>query len=216
MDKKITLYNRMKKEKLVAVIRAKTKQDARKIIDAAVTGGIRIIEVTMTTPGAIDLIQEVKNDYKDEIVVGAGTVLNVEMAQQVLLAGSEFVVCPHLDEEIIKLCNLYQVTAIPGTTILKDMVEALKLGCSIIKLFPANLVGVEAIKSFKGPLPQVELMPTGGVNLETITDWLNGGAVCVGIGSDMSKEALKTNDFTHVTKYAQQLVQKIKDWELGQ
>lgn len=214
MDKKIALYQKMKKEKLIAVIRTNSQQDARQVIDAVIAGGINIIEITMTTPGAIDLIKEVKGHYKDTVCVGAGTILNAEAAQQAISAGSEFVVSPHFDEEIIKLCNLYQVMVIPGTTVLKDMVQALKLGCSIIKLFPANLLGVQAIKTFKGPLPQVELMPTGGVNLETITDWLNGGALAVGIGSDLSKQALQTRDFSYTTKYAQQLVYKIVDWEM--
>lgn len=214
MEKKIALYQKMKQKKLIAVIRTNSKDDAYQIIDAAVEGGISIIEITMTIPGAIDLIREVKGQYKESICVGAGTVLNVENAQQVINAGSDFVVSPHLDEEIIKLCNLYQVTVIPGTTVLKDMVQAQKLGCSIIKLFPANLLGPQAIKSFKGPLPNVEIMPTGGVNLENIKEWLDGGSICVGIGSDLSKKALQTKDFSNVTKYAQQLVEKILDWEM--
>lgn len=163
MEKRIALYQKIKREKLIAVIRTDSKEDARKIIDAAVEGGINIIEITMTIPGAMDLIKEVKNHYKDTVCVGAGTVLSSEAAQNVIDAGSEFVVTPHFDEEIIKLCHLCQVFVIPGTIVLKDMVQALKLGCTLIKLFPANLLGVNAIRSFKGPLPDVEIIPTGGV-----------------------------------------------------
>ncbi|MFE5278607.1 bifunctional 4-hydroxy-2-oxoglutarate aldolase/2-dehydro-3-deoxy-phosphogluconate aldolase [Bacillus cereus] len=214
MDKKIALFKKMKQERLIAVIRADKMEDARNIIHAAVTGGIKLIEITMTTPGAIELVQEIKEHYQKSVYVGVGTVLNTESAQLAINAGSEFVVCPHLDEDIIKLCNLYQVTVIPGTTVLKDMVQALKWGCSIIKLFPANLLGAEAIKSFKGPMPHVNLMPTGGVNLENLNEWLDAGAVCVGIGSELSKKAVQTQDFSYVTKYAQQLVTKIVDWEM--
>jgi 2-dehydro-3-deoxyphosphogluconate aldolase/(4S)-4-hydroxy-2-oxoglutarate aldolase len=200
-------------EKIIAVVRTQSTEEAEKVAEAAYEGGIRIIELTLTTPNALTIIKDLKKKYGAEMTVGAGTVLDEVAARFAVENGADFVVSPHLDAAIVHMCHLYQVPIIPGATNTKEVVEALKLGCGIIKLFPANFVGPKAIGSFKGPFPQASFIPTGGVNAETITDWLNAGAVAVGTGSELTKEAMKTGDFTKVTNYAQKLVKAAK--ELG-
>jgi 2-dehydro-3-deoxyphosphogluconate aldolase / (4S)-4-hydroxy-2-oxoglutarate aldolase len=196
-------------EKIIAVIRTNTSEEAEKAAIAAYEGGIKVIELTMTTPNALSVIQKLKKYFNDEMVIGAGTVIDAVTARLAIECGANFIVSPHLDAEIIKMCNLYQVPVVPGTTNTKDIVEALKLGCGIIKLFPANLLGPKAIGSFKGPFPQANFIPTGGVNVESITDWLKGGALAVGTGSELIKEGLYTGDFSQITNYAKQLVEKV-------
>lgn len=196
-------------EKIIAVVRTKTMEEAEKVAEAAYEGGIRIIEVTMTTPGALSIITNLKRNYGSQMVVGAGTIIDEVTSRLAIESGADFIVSPHLDAEVVKMCHLYQIPIIPGATNTKDIIEALKLGCGIIKLFPANLFEPKAIGAFKGPLPQANFIPTGGVNAETISTWLNAGAVAVGTGSELTKEALNTGDFTKVTDYARRLVKEV-------
>jgi 2-dehydro-3-deoxyphosphogluconate aldolase/(4S)-4-hydroxy-2-oxoglutarate aldolase len=200
-------------EKVIAVVRTQTMEEAEKVAEAAYEGGIRIIELTLTTPNALAIIANLKEKYGSKMTVGAGTVLDEVAARLAVENGADFVVSPHLDASIVRMCHLYQVPIIPGATNTKEIVDALKLGCGIIKLFPANLVGPKAIGSFKGPFPQASFIPTGGVNIETICDWISAGAVAVGTGSELTKEAIKTGDFSKVTSYAQKLVKATKQLE---
>jgi 2-dehydro-3-deoxyphosphogluconate aldolase/(4S)-4-hydroxy-2-oxoglutarate aldolase len=209
LKKKIKIYQRMVDEKLIAIVRTKNYNEAKRAIDAIIEGGITIIEITLTTPEALRLIRETKEMYNGSALVGAGTVLTPQQAALAINAGAEFIVSPHFDSEIVKVCHLEQVMVIPGATVFKDMVQALAVDCSVIKLFPANTLGPEAIKSFNGPLPQVDFIPTGGVNLDTIQEWLKAGAAAVGIGGDLTKKALQTNDFSYVTTYAKELVTQV-------
>lgn len=196
----------MIREKVIAVIRTDSAGAALQAAEAAYEGGIRLLEITLTTPGALQIIADLKRKYGAAAVVGAGTVMDAVSARLAIDSGADFLVSPHLDAEVIQMAHLHQVPIIPGTATLKDAVEALKLGCGVIKLFPANLLGPQAIRAFKGPLPQAHFIPTGGVNAETISDWLAAGAVAVGTGSELTKEALQTGDFTKVTAYARKLV----------
>lgn len=209
MKNKIKNYQRMVDEKLIAIVRTKNYNEAKRAIDAIIEGGITIIEITLTTPEALRLIRETKEMYNGSALVGAGTVLTTQQAALAINAGAEFIVSPHFDPEIVKACHIEQVMVIPGATVFKDMIQALAVDCSVIKLFPANTLGPEAIKSFNGPLPQVEFIPTGGVDLDTIQEWLNAGAAAVGIGGDLTKKALQTNDFSYVTTYAKELVTQV-------
>lgn len=208
---KTELLSRMKQEGLVAVVRAENKEKGEKVIDAIVKGGINFIEITMTVPGAVDIIKELSEKYKDDknIVIGAGTVLDPETARMVILAGAQFVVSPSLNPDTVKLCNRYRVPVMPGIMTVKEAVEALELGVDILKVFPGNAFGPSIISSFKGPLPQAQFMPTGGVSVDNVDKWFKAGVVAVGTGSNLTAGA-KTGDYDAVTKMAEEFVSAVK------
>jgi len=209
MDKNI-LISKMKEEGLVAVVRAENKEKGEKVIDAIVKGGIKFIEITMTVPGAVDIIKELSDKYKGtEIIIGAGTVLDAETARMVILAGAQFVVSPCLNADMVKLCNRYRVPVMPGIMTVKEAVEALELGVDVLKVFPGNAFGPSIISSFKGPLPQAQFMPTGGVSADNVNEWFKAGAVAVGTGSNLTAGA-KTGDYASVTKMAEEFVLAVK------
>ena len=194
---------------VVAVIRAESKEQGIKIIDAVKKGGIKALEITMTVPGAVELIKELSEIYKDEdVIIGAGTVLDPETARACILAGAKYIVSPSLNPETVKLCNRYRIPVMPGVMTVKEAIEALELGAEIIKIFPGNAYGPSIISSFKGPLPQANFMPTGGVSLDNIKDWIKAGAVAVGTGGDLTKGA-KTGDYALVTETAAKFVAEV-------
>ncbi|KJS82148.1 MAG: ketohydroxyglutarate aldolase [Peptococcaceae bacterium BICA1-8] len=194
---------------IVAVVRTESAEKAKRIIDAVMAGGINTIEVTMTVPGAIDVIKEIVSLKSDNMILGVGTVLDSETARAAILAGAEYVVSPHLNPEVIKLCNRYQVPCMPGAMTIKEIVEALELGADIVKIFPGEILGPQAIKAIMGPLPQAPLMPTGGVSLENVEEWIKAGAVAVGVGGSLTKGA-KTENYELVTETARRFVEKIR------
>ncbi len=201
---------KLKEEAIIAVVRAENKEQANLIIEAIVKGGIKIIEITMTVPGAIDIIEALSKKYEGtEVIIGAGTVLDAETARLVILAGAKFVVSPYFNEEMVKLCNRYAVAVLPGVMTVKETVEALELGVSILKIFPGNAFEPSIISAFKGPLPQAEFMPTGGVDVDNMELWFNAGAVAIGTGSSLTKGA-QTGDYELVTKKAYEFVEKKK------
>jgi 2-dehydro-3-deoxyphosphogluconate aldolase/(4S)-4-hydroxy-2-oxoglutarate aldolase len=192
---------------VVAVVRGDSKEEALKIVEAVAKGGIKIMELTMTVPNPVDVIKEVAEKYKGtDIVVGAGTVLDSETARACILAGAEFIVSPSLDIDTLKLCNRYKIAVMPGVMTVKDAITAMEYGVDVVKVFPANLYGPSVIKSFKGPLPQGDFMPTGGVTVANIHEWVEAGAVAVGTGGDLTKGA-KTGDFALVEKTAKEFVE---------
>ena len=195
---------------VVAVVRGDSKEEALKVVEAVAKGGIKIMELTMTVPNPIDVIKEVADKYKGtDIVVGAGTVLDTETARACILAGAEFIVSPSLDVDTLKLCNRYKIAVMPGVMTVKDAITAMEYGVDVVKVFPANLYGPSVIKSFKGPLPQGDFMPTGGVTVANIHEWVEAGAVAVGTGGDLTKGA-KTGDFELVEKTAREFVEAYK------
>jgi len=192
---------------VVAVIRGDSKEEALKIVDAVSKGGIKIMELTMTVPNPIEVVKEVAEKYKGtDVIVGAGTVLDSETARACILAGAQFIVSPSLDEATLKLCNRYKVTVMPGVMTVKDAITAFEYGVDVVKIFPANLYGPSVIKSFKGPLPQGDFMPTGGVTVANLHEWVEAGAVAVGTGGDLTKGA-KTGDYELVEKTAKEFVE---------
>ena len=208
--KRLETIRRIAECGVVAVIRAESKEQGIKIIDAVKKGGIKALEITMTVPGAVELIKELTEIYKDEdVVIGAGTVLDPETARACILAGATYIVSPSLNPETVKLCNRYRVPVMPGVMTVKEAIEALELGAEIIKIFPGNVYGPSVISSFKGPLPQANFMPTGGVSLDNIKDWIKAGAVAVGTGGDLTKGA-KTGDYALVTETAAKFVAEVK------
>src|SRR5690625_2980290 len=167
---------------VVAVIRADSKEEAMETSKACVAGGIQGLEITFTVQGAEEAIRDLANEfaYDPDVIVGAGTVLDAITARIAILAGAEFIVSPTFDLETAELCNLYQIPYMPGCMTITEMKEALKAGVDIIKLFPGNTFGPEWIKSVKAPLPQVNIMPTGGVDLDNVDQWIKNGCVAVG------------------------------------
>jgi len=169
-----------------------------------------MLEITMTVPGSIDIIKELSEKYKgQDIVIGAGTVLDRETTRLCILSGARFIVSPHLDIEIIKLCNIYKIPVIPGISSVKDIIKALEYGVDIMKLFPGEIMGLQAIKAFKGPIPQADFIPTGGVNLNNLKDWIKAGAVAVGVGSNLTKGQEEEN-YELIEKTAEEYVKEVK------
>lgn len=202
---------KLNEEGIVAVIRAESKEQGLKVVDAVKNGGIKMLEITMTVPGAIDIIKELTEHYKNEdVVIGAGTVLDPETARACILAGAKYIVGPSLNLETVKLCNRYRIPVMPGIMTVREAIEALEAGAEILKVFPGNAFGPEIIKAFKGPVPQGNYMPTGGVNLSNIKDWIKAGAIAVGTGSDLTKGA-KTGDYALVTETAKKFVEAVKE-----
>jgi len=195
---------------LVVVVRAETKEKALKITEACIKGGASAIEITFTVPGADEIIKYLTSTYKeDEIIIGAGTVLDSETARIAILAGAKFVVSPYFNPEMVKLCNRYRIASMPGAMTIKEVVEALECGADVIKIFPGELFGPKIIKAYKGPIPQARLMPTGGVDLDNVDEWIKAGAFAVGVGGNITKYA-KDGDFSKVEEVCRQFVEKIK------
>nr|WP_328221815.1 bifunctional 2-keto-4-hydroxyglutarate aldolase/2-keto-3-deoxy-6-phosphogluconate aldolase [Fusobacterium perfoetens] len=192
---------------IVAVVRSESIEEGVRISKACVEGGIPAIEVTYTVPGATDVIKALKKEFsEDELIVGAGTVLDAATARIAILAGAEYIVSPGFDEETAKLCNLYQIPYMPGCMTITEMMRAMELGSDIIKLFPGSAFGPSFVKAVKAPLPQVNIMPTGGVSLDNIDEWFKNGVVAVGAGG---KLASGTSESIKAT--AQEFVRKIKE-----
>lgn len=208
---KVEDLKRVEETGIVAVVRAENAEKALKITEAVKKGGIDAIEITMTVPGAVDVIKQITDEYsRDEILIGAGSVLDAETARACILAGAEYIVSPSLDEETIAMCNRYQKAVMPGAMSVTEVVKAMKYGADIVKVFPATLFGPKIIKAIKGPLPQAPLMPTGGVSLDNVKDWIKAGSLAVGVGSSLSKGA-KTGDYEQVTETAKEFIRLIKE-----
>lgn len=187
--------NRLHDNYLVAVVRGKSKADAIAAVEHMIDGGIYNIEITFTTPQAEEVIQHLSQHVIDEnVVIGAGTVLDSTTARLAILNGAEYVVSPHFDPEIAKMCNRYAVPYLPGCGSVTEIVQAMETGVDLVKLFPGDLLGANFIKNVHGPIPQIELMPSGGVSLDNLEDWYRKGAFAVGIGSALMKNAKDGND----------------------
>jgi 2-dehydro-3-deoxyphosphogluconate aldolase/(4S)-4-hydroxy-2-oxoglutarate aldolase len=197
---------------IIPVVRAPSGDDALCVIDALREGGIDVIELTMTVPGAVKLIEELTRRYGDSVVLGAGTVLDSETARACILAGAAFVVSPMLDETIITNCRTYGVPVLPGGLTPTEIVRAWRAGADMVKVFPCSaLGGASYIKSLKAPLPQIELVPTGGVSLGTVGDFIKAGAIAVGAGADLVDVAkARANNSAAVSENARRYLEAIK------
>ncbi|WP_046213420.1 bifunctional 2-keto-4-hydroxyglutarate aldolase/2-keto-3-deoxy-6-phosphogluconate aldolase [Paenibacillus wulumuqiensis] len=219
--KKLQLLQKMMDNGVVAVLRGDSAEQVFAMAEQAIAGGIKVIEVTLTVPGALNAIEKLSRMYswKSEgdnfAIIGAGTVLEPQTARAAIMAGAEFVVGPSLNPETVKICNLYRVPVLPGVTTLEGVQQALELGVDIVKLFPGNLYQPSIIKTLKGPMPQANFMPTGGVSLDNLGEWIKGGAVAVGIGSDLTTEALKTGNLSLVRQRAEQYMQAYREAKQG-
>lgn len=196
---------------LVAVVRANSADEAIRISDACLEGGCPSIELTFTVPGAHKVIEELAKRYSNgEMLLGAGTVLDSETARVAILSGANYVVSPGFNLEAAKLCNRYRIPYMPGCMTITEVLTAMEAGADIIKIFPADLFGPKIIKDIKGPLPHAKMMPTGGVEVSNVHEWINAGAVAVGAGSSLTAGA-KTGDYAKITATAKEFIAKIKE-----
>lgn len=210
--KRVNILNRLERSGIVAVVRGDTKIEALKSSHAVVAGGITGLELTFTVPQADEVIRELVTHYQNqpEIVVGAGTVLDAVTARLAIMAGAEYIVSPCFDQETAEICNLYQIPYLPGCMTITEMKEALKSGVDIIKLFPGGAFDPSIISAFKAPLPHLNIMPTGGVSLDNLSDWFVAGVTTVGVGGNLLAPATK-GDFEGVTAVAKQYTSKLAE-----
>ena len=196
---------------LVAVVRAKNADEAIRISDACLEGGCPSIELTFTVPGAHKVIEALAEKYQNgEMLLGAGTVLDSETARMAILSGANYIVSPGFNLETAKLCGRYRVPYLPGCMTITEVLTAMEAGADIVKIFPADLFGPKIIKDIKGPLPQAKMMPTGGVDVSNVHEWIKGGAVAVGAGSSLIAGA-KTGDYQKITETAKEFIKRIKE-----
>lgn len=196
---------------IVAVIRSEKPDQLIQVVEALVAGGITAAEVTFTVPDADRVIREVRNAMGDKVVLGAGTILDTETARTAILAGAEYLVTPCLNLDVIKLAKRYGKAIMPGSFTPTECLTAWEAGADIVKVFPADVVGTGFFKAMKGPLPQIRLMPTGGVDLTTAESFLKAGACCLGVGSSLVEpKAIAAGDFGRITTLASQYVEIVR------
>lgn len=196
---------------IVAVVRSADSQQLVEVVRALVDGGVTVAEITMTVPNALEVLAQVRKTLGDRVLLGAGTVLDPETARAVLLAGAEYIVSPTVNLEVIRLCQRYDKLVMPGAFTPTEILSAWEAGADIVKVFPAEVVGPAYFKALRGPLPQIRLMPTGGVDLKTAGEFLKAGACCLGIGSQLVEpKAVADRDFARLKELASQYAAIVK------
>ena len=197
---------------VIAVIRMKDSKKLLKVIEAVRDGGVKCIEITMTVPGAVKIIRELSGSVPKDVIIGAGTVTDVPTANEVIKAGAKFVVGPVANPEIIKLCKETGIVVMPGCFTPTEILNAWKAGADIVKVFPATSLGPKYFKDLAGPFPDIRLMPTGGVTIDNVGEWIKAGAVAVGIGSDLlDKKAIEEGRYDVLTDRARRMVRNFKE-----
>jgi len=198
--------------RLIPVVRASSAEEAVSVVDAIRAGGLSILEITMTVPGALRVIERVADRCGDQILLGAGTVLDVETARAAMLAGAEFIVTPSLKTSTIEVCKRYSKVVIPGALTPTEVVTAWEAGADFVKVFPCdNVGGPKYIKALKGPFPQIELIPTGGVNLNSAAEFLAVGSAALAVGSELvDKKALASGDFGRISDNAKKFLEVVR------
>jgi len=198
---------------LIPVVRASSGDEAMRAIDAIREGGVSVLEITMTVPGAVNVIAQVAARYGDDAIIGAGTVLDAETARACILNGAQFVVSPSLNLETIACCRRYGVAVLPGALTPTEIVTAWTAGADFVKVFPAgSLGGASYIKSLKAPLPQIEMVPTGGVSIKTAADFIKAGSSALGVGADLvDLKAIREGQASIITERAKQFVEIVRE-----
>jgi len=211
--KKEEVLQRIVEVGLVPVVRASSAEEAEQAVEAIKAGGVPVLEITMTVPKAVDVIAQVVERYGDGAIVGAGTVLDAETARACILAGAQFIVSPSLNLGVIELCRRYSVAVLPGALTPTEVVTAWQAGADMVKVFPCGaLGGASYIKALKAPLPQIELVPTGGVSLKTAADFIRAGATALGVGADLiDTKALREGQSHIVTERARQYIEIVNE-----
>ncbi len=196
---------------IVAVVRASSVEEAEKITEACIRGGVAAIELTFTVPHADKLIESMCEKYNNgEIIIGAGTVMDAATARIAILAGAQYIVSPYFDEETVRCCNRYGVASMPGIYTPTEAVRAMEAGADVLKVFPGDIAGARFIKDIHGPMPNAVMMPSGGVDTENVKDWIKAGAVAVGAGSSLIAGA-KTGDWDKIARTGALFVERIKE-----
>lgn len=210
MDKE-QILTRIQDCGIVAVVRAETTDEAERIVDACMEGGVAAIELTFTVPHADKVIEALAKKYSPEdIILGAGTVMDAPTARIAVLSGANYIVSPYFDLDTVKMCNRYRVAVMPGIMTVREGVMAMEAGADILKVFPGDLYGPKIIKDIKGPIPYAKMMPTGGVTADNVGEWIKAGAVAVGAGGSLTAGA-KTGNYALITETAKKFVANIKE-----
>jgi len=209
---KAEVMQRIRDTGLVPVVRAESADQAMRAVEAIKAGGVDVLEVTMTVPGAIGVIEQLAKAYGGEALIGAGTVLDPETAQACIQAGAQFIVSPALNEETIAFCRDNDIAVFPGALTPTEVVRAWNAGADAVKVFPAGVVGgASYLKALKAPLPQIELIPTGGVSLKTAADFIKAGAMALGVGADLvDMKALREGNAELITERARQFLEIVR------
>jgi len=202
---------------IIPVVRATSADEAMRAIDAIREGGVSVLEITMTVPGAVSVIEQLAKNYGNDALVGAGTVLDAETARACILSGAKFIVSPALNVETIECCRRYGVAVMPGALTPTEVVQAWTAGADFVKVFPAGaLGGASYLKALKAPLPQIELVPTGGVSLKTAADFIKAGASALGVGADLvDLKAIRDGQASIITERAKQYVEIVREARAG-
>ena len=197
---------------VVAVVRGNSKEVGVEISKSCIKGGVKAIEVTYTNKFANDIIKELSEEFanQDDIIIGAGTVLDPETARSAMLAGAKYIVSPGFDRETAKICNRYKIPYIPGVMTINEIISAHEVGVDFVKLFPGSVFGQGYIKAIKGPLPYANIMVTGGVNLDNIDSWIKAGVDSVGIGGELNKLG-EEGKFEEITSICKSYITKLNE-----
>lgn len=209
--KKVETLNIIRETGVIAIMRAQSSDQLITAVDAIKKGGVKAIEVTMTTPGALSVIAEAKERYGSDVIFGAGSVLDPETGLAAILAGADFIVSPTLNLELIELCNRYSIPTVPGCYSPTEVLTGWEAGADFIKLFPASVGGPDLVKAILAPLPQVRIIPVGGVNLDTAADFIRKGAAALGVGSSLvNQKLLDAGDMDELTHRAVAFIEQVK------
>jgi 2-dehydro-3-deoxyphosphogluconate aldolase/(4S)-4-hydroxy-2-oxoglutarate aldolase len=215
---KSKVLERIKSIGIIPVVRASSGDEALAAVEAIKAGGLSVLEITMTVPGAVGIIEKIAARYGDEVLVGAGTVLNAETAKDCLRAGAQFVVSPALNLETIALCRDAGCAVFPGALTPTEVVTAWSAGADMVKVFPCGAMGgASYIKSLKAPLPQIELVPTGGVSLTTAASFIEAGAAAIGVGADLVNiKAIRAGESEKITETTRAYIEAVRSARAGQ
>ena len=215
--KHFEIMQRLRELAIIPIVRTSSEGAALSIVGSVVLGGINCVEITMTVPNALRAIEKVANNYGDRVLIGAGTVLDPETARSCMLAGAQFFVTPSLNQKTIELARRYSRPIFPGALTPTEIVAAWEAGADAVKVFPCSAVGgAKYIRAVKAPFPQIEMIPTGGVNLETAADFLSSGSMAVGVGSELvDLHVINSGNFEIVTKRAQQFLEIVAQVRKG-
>jgi 2-dehydro-3-deoxyphosphogluconate aldolase / (4S)-4-hydroxy-2-oxoglutarate aldolase len=196
---------------IVAVVRSPDNRHLVEVVSALADGGVTVVEITFSVPNALDVLKQVRQTLGDRVLLGAGTILDVETGRAALLAGAEYLVSPTLNLDVIRMCHRYDKLVMPGALTPTEILTAWEAGADIVKVFPAEVVGPAFFKALRGPLPQIRLMPTGGVDLSTAGAFLQAGACCLGIGSQLVEpRAVAEGNFARLRDLARQYVAVVR------
>lgn len=211
MSSKNNQFQQLSQSKVIAILRCEKVDSLVDVAKALLEGGIRIMEVTFTVPKALQIIEAVADQLGDQILLGAGTVLDTATARSAMLAGAEFFVSPGTSLEVIQTCRTYDKMVIPGAMTPTEVLTAWQAGCDAVKIFPSDCLGPKHIKALKGPLPQIPLIPTGGINAENAREFMDAGALAVGVGGSLApKSAIERGDLDMIRNNAADLCKSLQ------